>query len=175
MCALKTNVPVSRQGEEAAGERGAAPIPYGWEPFGSLRREIDRLFEDMTSGWGFGRSLDRAPWSGLAAPATDIVENDKEFVATVELPGLEEKDIDVKVSDGSLSIHAEKSEESKEEKENYRLHERRYGSFSRSFTLPTSVEPDRIAASYDKGVLKIVMPKTEDAKKKQRKVEVKAA
>ncbi len=175
MCAMKTNVPVGGQGKEAAAGRGAAPVPYGWEPFGSLRSEIDRLFEDVTSGWGVGRALERMPWKGLAMPATDIVENDKEFVATVELPGLEEKDIDVKVSDGAISISAEKSEEIEEEKENYRLHERRYGSFARSFTLPISVDPERISASYDKGVLKLVMPKTEEAKKKQHKIEVKAA
>jgi len=129
--------------------------PAPWRPFDSLRREVDRLFDDFQ--WGslrspFGRSvLDVEPfWRGeiswAKAPAVDVVEKDKAYEVTAELPGIEEKNIDVKFADGVLSIKGEKTEE-KEDKGNDRyLSERRYGSFQRAFRLPDGVDADKIAA-----------------------------
>jgi HSP20 family protein len=181
MSTSKNTVSVSREGGSGQPERAPAPVQRFREPAASLRREIDRLFDDMTAAWPQfrmprGGLFDVAPWAGLgAAPAADIVEKDGEFVMTLEAPGMDEKDIEVKVSDGAISIRGEMTQEKQEEKENYRLSERRHGSFARSFTLPASVDADRISAKYDKGVLTVAMPKSDDARKRQRKIEVKAA
>jgi HSP20 family protein len=116
--------------------------PQAWQPFETLRREVDRLFDDF--GRDFWRSPFRRPmfdldplWrrelSWAAAPAVDIVEKEKAFEITAELPGLDEKNIDVKVANDGLTIKAEKKEEIEEKKKDYYLQERRYGSFRRSF------------------------------------------
>jgi HSP20 family protein len=166
-------VPITR----AAGEKpetAMVPAEPGWEPFLSLRREIDRLFDDMT--WRPSRLFEMRPWTRVPTlPAADIVEKDGDFVMTLDVPGMDEKDIEVKLSDDAVTIRGEKTEEKEEEKEDYRLSERRHGSFVRTFSLPDSVDADKISATYGKGVVKLVMPKTDSAKRKQRKIEVKAA
>jgi HSP20 family protein len=173
MTAVTKPVPVTR----AAGEKpetAMVPPEPGWEPFLSLRREIDRLFDDMT--WRPSRLFEMRPWTRVPTlPAADIVEKDGDFVMTLDVPGMDDKDIEVKLLDNAVTIRGEKTEEKEEEKEDYRLSERRHGSFVRTFSLPDSVDADKISATYDKGVLKLVMPKTNSAKRKQRKIEVKAA
>lgn len=135
-------------------------------PFGALQREIDRLFEDFSRGFPtFG--------STELLPRMDVYESDKEIELTAELPGLEEKDVEINVSDGLLTIRGEKRSEKEEKDQNYRLVERSYGSFSRTIELPAGVDPDKIKATISKGVLKVAIPKppAKDAKK----IEVKAA
>ena len=154
-----------------------------WQPFESLRQEINRLFDDF--GWGswqpFPRSLFAAEplfRRGLmraTMPAVDLVESDKAYEITAELPGMDEKNIDVKVTDGRLSIKGEKQEEKEEKKKDYYLHERRFGSFERSFDLPESVDPEKIEASFKKGVLTVTLSKKAEAQKPAKKIEVKAA
>ena len=158
--------------------------PAPWRPFDSLRREVDRLFDDFQ--WGslrspFGRSvLDVEPfWRGeiswAKAPAVDVVEKDKAYEVTAELPGIEEKNIDVKFADGVLSIKGEKTEE-KEDKGNDRyLSERRYGSFMRSFQVPEGVDTGKIEATFSKGVLNVKLPKSPEAQKSEKTISVKAA
>ena len=109
-------------------------------------------------------------------PMMDIVETPTELTLSAELPGVDRKDVDVSVDDGVLTIRGEKSEERKEEgdKKVY-LYERSYGSFQRSFSLPANVDASKIAADFDKGVLKVHMPKGPEAKPKGRKIEVKSA
>jgi HSP20 family protein len=155
--------------------------PAPWRPFDSLRREVDRLFDDFQ--WGslrspFGRSvLDVEPfWRGeiswAKAPAVDVVEKDKAYEVTAELPGIEERNIDVKFADGVLSIKGEKTEE-KEDKGNDRyLSERRYGSFQRAFRLPDGVDADKIAASFKNGVLTVTVPKTPEAVRSEKKIPI---
>ena len=116
----------------------------------------------------FRRALTRA-----TVPAVDIAESEKGYEIKAELPGMDEKAIEVKVTDGSLTITGEKQEE-KEEKDYY-LQERRYGSFKRSFELPESVDPDKIEASFKKGVLTVILPKKAEAQKPAKKIEVKSA
>ena len=137
MAETATKLPVGR---EAKADR-----PAEWRPFESLRREVDRLFEDFQLGsWRspFGRSLfDVQPfWRGEVgwgkAPAVDIVEKEKAYEVTAELPGMDESNIDVKFSDGTLTIKGEKRDEKEEKKKDYYLSERRYGSFQRSFGVP---------------------------------------
>ncbi len=99
-----------------------------------------------------------------------------ELLLTAELPGIDRKDIDISVDDGVLTLRGEKIEEKKEadEEKKYHLFERNYGTFQRSFTLPTGVDPNKISAEFDKGVLKVHLPKTAEAKVKGRKIEVAA-
>jgi HSP20 family protein len=108
-------------------------------------------------------------------PAVDVVESEKAYEITAELPGMDEKNIEVKVTDGSLTIKGEKQEEKEEKERGYYLQERHYGSFERSFELPESVDPDKIEASSKNGVLTVTLPKKAEAQKAAKKIEVKGA
>jgi HSP20 family protein len=105
-------------------------------------------------------------------PAAEIVEKDDQIVLTAELPGLEKKDVEIIVDDDVLTLRGEKLEEKKEEDKKFHLYERTYGTFQRSFTVPRGVDPAKITAEFDKGILKIFLPKTAEAKAKGRKVEI---
>jgi len=151
-------------------------------PFESLRQEMDRVFEDFTRGFGrfpLSRSLfDIEPMrtyegaAALSAPAVDVVEKEREYLITAELPGLDERDIEVNVADDILSIRGEKKEEREENAKNYHLSERRYGSFQRAFQLPAGIDAEKIAASFQKGVLTVSLPKTPEAQKKEKKIAI---
>jgi HSP20 family protein len=166
-------------------ETATAPAPArarGVEPWQSLRDEMNRLFDDFWRG-GFGlpslrRTLEE-PSSryessfDITAPAVDVAEDDKAFHIAAELPGMSEKDIEVNLSGDTLTIKGEKREEKEEKEKNYYVSERRYGSFQRSFTVPDSVDRDRVEASFEKGVLTLALPKTPQAVKQQKKIEIK--
>jgi HSP20 family protein len=152
-------------------------------PFEKLRQQVDHLFEDFSLGSGlslFNRGLfDVAPlWDreliGQSMPAVDIVEKDKSFEITAELPGMDQKDIEIKLSNGSLIIKGEKQETKEEKKKGYHLSERSYGSFERMFNLPKEVDADKIEASYSKGVLSISLPKKPEALKADKVVQIKS-
>jgi len=156
---LKSLIPVGRQ-------RGVARAD---NPFLSLQQEVDRLFNDFSRGFPtLGAGL-----TGSMLPTMDVAETDKEIEITAELPGLEEKDVQINVADDVLTIRGEKKAEKEEKDKNYRLVERSYGSFERSLELPKGVNLDAIKASIDKGVLKVSVPKPAPAQVK--KVEVKTA
>jgi len=156
-------------------------LPSSWYPFETMRREFDRMLEDFNYGFWhprFARALfDYEPFGhqahGSGLPV-DIADKDGEYEITAELPGIDEKDIDVSTRNGSLVIKAEKKEEKEEQKKGYVVSERRYGSFERQFGLPKGVDSDRISASFKKGVLTITLPKTADAQKHEKKIAVKA-
>ena len=107
------------------------------------------------------------------SPNIDVKENDKEIVVSAELPGIEEKDIDLTISHNTLTIRGEKQSETKNEEKGYQHIERSYGSFSRSIALPCEVHDDKANAVYKNGVLKITLPKTETARKEKHKIEIK--
>ncbi|MCC6779072.1 MAG: Hsp20/alpha crystallin family protein [Hyphomicrobiales bacterium] len=162
----------------STSERRAAPAE--WHPFESLRREVDRLFQDFQLGpRSFGRGLfDTEPfWRGELsfgkAPAVDVVDKEKGYEITAELPGLDESNVDVKFSDGVLTIKGEKKEEKEEKKKDYYVSERRYGSFERSFRVPDGVDADKIEASFKNGVLTVTLPKTPEAQKTEKKIAIK--
>jgi HSP20 family protein len=156
---LKSLIPVGRQ-------RGVARTD---NPFISLQNEIDRLFENFTAGFpSIGNGM-----TNITLPSMDVSETDKEIEITAELPGLEEKDVQINVSDNILSIRGEKKAEKEQKDKNYRMVERSYGSFERSLELPDGINADAIKASIDKGVLKVVVPKPAPAQSK--KIEVKSA
>jgi HSP20 family protein len=154
-----------------------------WHPFSSLRREIDRLFDDFDGGFWrapFRRAaFDLEPswrrdFMPRSVPATDIAETDKGYEITAELPGMSEKDIEVVAANGVLTIKGEKKEEKEEKKKDYYLSERRYGSFERRLQIPEGVDPDKIEASFNKGVLTVNLPKKPEAQKPQKKIEIRA-
>lgn len=140
--------------------------------FGDVENRMSRFFEgDLNEPFanGFNETV------GLI-PATNIVEKAEELTLTTELPGMALSNIDVSIDNGVLTISGEKTEERKEDDEDLKvfLFERTFGSFQRSFTLPASVDSAAIFAEFDKGVLKVHMPKSVEAKSKTRKVEVKS-
>ena len=106
------------------------------------------------------------------APPVDIYEDEHNITLKLEVPGIEEKDIDVRIENNTLTVHGERTIEKEEKEENFRRVERQYGSFTRSFTLPSSVDPGQVTAHYDKGVLKIRLAKRTEAKPRQIKVNV---
>jgi HSP20 family protein len=170
----------ARKLEVTAGGKSAASAPRAaWEPFESLRRQIDRAFEDFGSWrWPFSRSafeiepLWRRELRG-ASPAVDIVEKDKEYEITAELPGIEEKDVEVKLTNDVLTIRGEKQEHKEEKKKDYYLSERHFGSFQRAFRVPEGIDPDKVEAAFKNGVLTVTLPKTPEAQKKEKKIQIK--
>lgn len=132
------------------------------DPFMRLRHNIDQVFDNMLGDWtGRMNKFDRA-----FIPTIDVHETAKEIRVTAELPGLEEKNIDVSLLNGALWIKGEKNEEHEEEKGDVYRCERRYGSFQRMIELPTEVDADKIKASFKKGVLKVTLPKTKEASRR---------
>jgi HSP20 family protein len=168
MSALR-NLPEKSEGSVNPAQRA---------PFTSLRREIDRLLEDFDGGlWprSFRQGWLKPLGRGETVPAVDVVEKDNAFEVTAELPGMEEKDIEVSLSDRGLLIRGEKKAEKEEKKKDYYLSERSYGSFERYFGLPEGVAADKIAASFKNGVLTVTLPKTAEARNGQKKIPVTAA
>jgi HSP20 family protein len=106
-------------------------------------------------------------------PSMDVKETDKEITIEAELPGLDEEDVSLTIQNGVLTIEGEKKLEHEEDKEDYHVMERRYGSFQRSLRIPDTVNEDKIEARFDKGVLKVVLPKRPEAASEQRKIEIK--
>jgi HSP20 family protein len=164
-------------------EKSSAAMPQVWRPFENLRREVDRLFDDFDSG--FWRSPFRAPFfdveplrhgNGSAAiPAVDVSETDKGYEITAELPGMDEKNVEVKLANGVLTIKGEKHDEKEEKKKDYYMRERSFGSFERIFAVPDGVDSEKIEARFNKGVLSVTLPKSPEAQKAEKKIAVKAA
>ena len=153
-----------------------------WRPLEKLRQQVDHLFEDFNRGSGlspFGRGLfDVEPlWRreliGHGMPAVDISEKDKSYEITAELPGMDHKNIEIKLSNGSLIIKGEKKEDKEEKRKGYHLSERHYGSFERVFNLPKGVDAEKIDASFSKGVRSISLPKKPEAIKADKVVPIK--
>ena len=161
---LKSLIPIGR-------ERGGLWARND-NPFMSLQREVDRLFDDFSRGLPTFGTLGTWGTTELT-PKMDVSETDKEFELTAELPGLEEKDVEVNVADNILTIRGEKKAEKERKDKDYRMIERSYGSFARSVELPAGFDPDAIKATITKGVLKVTIPKPAPAVTK--KVEIKAA
>jgi HSP20 family protein len=140
-------------------------------PFRSLRREMNRIFDDF---WlePFGAFEE---WPGSFVPTIDVVEDDKEIRISSELPGMDEKDISVTVSDSTLTIQGEKKQEQEEKEKGFYRRESSYGTFHRVVDLPADVNEDKAEAEFRKGVLKIRLPKTAEAQTKAKKIKIKSA
>jgi HSP20 family protein len=156
-------------------------VPSVFESMTSLRDEMNHLFDDFFTG-----SERRMPsmfrtyepgWllgtrRGEMTPAVDVSENDQAIVMTAELPGMKEEDVDLVLRDDMLTVRGEKKSEREEEKENYHLSERRYGSFERTFRLPEMADAEHIKAAIEDGVLTVTIPKKPEAKVAEKKIKI---
>lgn len=139
-----------------------------WDPFRevvALQNRMNSLFRDLNEGEG---PLTTAAFT----PAADIYEDEKKITLKLEVPGIEEKDLDVRVENNTLTVKGERKFEKEEKEENFHRIERRYGSFYRSFTLPSTVDAEHVEASYNAGVLKVELKKKPEAQPRQIKVSV---
>ncbi len=136
--------------------------------FTTLQDRLNRLFRDTYAPEGREDALTTVGF----APPVDVYEDEHNVTLKIEIPGIDEKDIDVHIENNTLSVHGERKFEKEEKEENYRRVERQYGSFTRTFTLPNTVDANQVHANYDKGVLKISLAKKAEAKPKQIKVNV---
>lgn len=139
-----------------------------WDPFrelSTLQDRMNRLFNDQFSAVTRDESL-----TGAFVPPVDVYEDENTIQVRMEVPGIEEKDIDIRLENQVLTVRGERKFEKEEKEENFHRIERRYGSFTRSFTLPAAVNAEDVTADYDKGVLKIRLAKRAEAKPKQIKV-----
>jgi HSP20 family protein len=142
-----------------------------WDPLrdmATLQNRINRFVRESYSPEGPEEALTTTTF----APPVDIYEDEHTITLQMEVPGIDEKDIDVRVEDNTLTVHGERKMEKEQKEENFRRIERQYGSFIRSFTLPSSVDRGQVSADYEKGVLKIKLAKKAEAKPKQIKVNV---
>jgi HSP20 family protein len=176
MAEAATKLPVKTETSPAPQQ----PKVADWRPFDTLRNQVDRLFRDFETGFlqtPFYRDIDnlvRRDFGFAVAPAIDIAENNNAFEVTVELPGLDAKNIDLQLSDGVLTIKGDKNEEKEEKSKDRYVSERRYGSFRRSLQVPANVDADKIEASYKSGVLTVTLPKSAEAQKKQKTIPIAA-
>jgi HSP20 family protein len=153
-------------------QKGLAPLGLNEWPVFGLRREMERVFDSFFRDFDLGSTR---PWSEEFIPATNVMDNGKEIKVTAELPGLDEKDIEVVVSEDGITIKGEKKAEKEEKDDGRYLLERCYGSFYRNIPLPATVNMDKVEAKFKKGVLEVCLPKKEEAKKKEKKIDVKTA
>ena len=143
-----------------------------WDPFRdiiTLRERMDRMFEDSLSRF---RMPEEATMPTFWSPSVDIYETDENIVLKAELPGVDKKEVSVEVKDSTLILKGERKREKEVKEENYHRVERSFGTFMRSFSLPVSVKQDQVKAKFRDGVLEVTLPKAEEAKPKQVKVEV---
>jgi HSP20 family protein len=137
-----------------------------WDPFRdvvALQNRVNSLFREMNEG-------DSPLTTASFVPAVDIYEDAKKVVLKLEVPGMEEKDLDIRVENNTLTVTGERKLEKDEKEENFHRIERRYGSFYRAFTLPSTVDTENVQASYNAGVLKLELNKKPEAQPKQIKV-----
>ena len=142
-----------------------------WDPFrefSTLQDRMNRLFRESYGPEDREESLTTTSF----APPVDVYEDEHNIILKIEVPGIDEKDIDVQLENNTLTVHGERKFEKEEKEENFRRVERRYGSFTRSFTLPATVDSEKVTAHYDKGVLKVNLSKKAEARPKQIKVSI---
>ena len=140
-----------------------------WDPFrefATLQDRMNRLLQDSFSG------REEALTTGAFTPAVDVYEDEHTLTLKLEVPGIDEKDLDIRVENNVLTVRGERKFEKEEKEENFHRIERQYGSFTRSFTLPNTLDTEKVEADYDKGVLKVRLAKKAEAKPKQIKVNI---
>ncbi len=160
-------------------EASQPPAPRYPDPFGAMRAEMDRVFDNfLGGGWGSMPGLPGLPGllgegkGAMVVPSVDVRENDTEIVVEAELPGMEQDDVDISLRDGVLTVKGEKKSERVEDRDDVHVAERSYGSFSRSFRLPETVDEENVAAALDNGVLRVTLPKRAEAVKAEKKIKI---
>ena len=160
--AVKTLFPFGKKNEPARRDDD--------NPFALLRRDMDAVFENFFRGFSMEHFEGRL---GTFTPKVDVLESDKEITVSAELPGMDEKEIEVSLTREALTIRGEKKVEKEDKGRDYYRMERSYGSFSRTVPLPEEIDQDKVAAEFKKGVLKVTLPKTAQAVKESKKITVK--
>ncbi len=155
--------------EQESGSGELLPARGGGDPLSRMHREMDRLFEDFFGA--FDKPSDRHPGLMLR-PSIDIAESKKAYRISVEVPGVDEEDIDLTLDGDALVISGEKRQESEDDEDGYHRVERSYGSFRRVLTLPTDADPDGISAKFRKGVLMIEIPRTREGNGGRKRIEI---
>lgn len=164
--AIKDIIPWNREESRSLSKRTEMP-----DMFLSMRDEMDRMFDSF-----LGSSFEQTPFEGRGfSPQMDVSENDKEIRVAVELPGMDENDVQVSLNRNMLTVSGEKKIEKEDKSQNYHRIERSYGSFSRSIPLPEGIDQNKIEAAFKKGVLSVVLPKTAQAEKDHKQIKVKRA
>ena len=165
--AIRDLIPWGRRGRELASTGEEHPVASLW-------RDMNRLFQDFFEGheWPLAKEWGKA---GAFSPRVDVRETDKEVVVSAEVPGMDEKDIQVELTDDGLTIRGGKETETEEKKEGYVRKETSYGSFRRFIPLPAEVQAAKASAELRKGVLTVTLPKTPEAKAKRKKIEIKGS
>lgn len=141
-----------------------------WDPFSDLtflQNRVNQLFNQPFALW---HSPEQSLGSASFFPPVDIYEDDRSIILQAEIPGIQEKDLDIQLENNVLTVSGERKLENEEKKENFHRIERHYGRFSRSFGLPATVDPDSVNAEFDNGVLKVTVAKREEAKSRQIKI-----
>lgn len=157
--------------EDVMNEKSSNFLPGLWSdiPFAGLRKEMDQALESF---FGKQNLLSGSEGEKFIAPLIDVAENDSAITLTAELPGITEQDVDLSIQNGVLSLKGEKKMEKKDDKDNYHVVERRYGSFQRSMRLPSSVDEAAISARFDNGVLTVTLPKKPGTAPAERKIAI---
>jgi HSP20 family protein len=145
-----------------------------WDPFRevvTLQNRLNSLFQEYNRGDNAADPVSTASF----VPPVDIYEDEHKIVLKLEVPGMKQEDLDIQIENNNLTVRGERKFEKEEKEENFHRIERRYGSFYRAFTIPNTVDPESVKASYDAGVLTVQLEKREEAKPKQIKVQVGSA
>lgn len=153
-----------------------SPLPVKREeeyPFNELQLEMNRVFDNFFKGFDIVPFESSGDGFGKYNPSIDVKENEKEITVTAELPGLEEKDFELLMTDDTLTIKGEKQEEKEDKGKDYYRMERSYGCFNRVIPLPEGIDTKHVDAKFKNGVLKVTLPKTDEAKKKVKKITIK--
>jgi len=145
------------------------PLDMFQRDFAGIRSDMDRLFEGY---FGNGKGLASQVWPEGKMPSVDEAEDDKAYHVKVDLPGIAEKDVDISLADGVLTIRGERTVEDEQKDRDFVRKERAWGKFERSIVLPFEVDADKVAASFDKGVLSVTLPKSPTARSKVKKISV---
>jgi HSP20 family protein len=159
----------------AFGGFTAPSLRQGGDPFLALHREMNRLFDEAFRGFGLaegGAGPEAFASSGVAVPRIDVSETDQELKVLVELPGVNQNDVEITLVDDVLTIRGEKKAEHEDRQQNYHVMERSYGSFARSVRLPFAVDPDRVQATFRDGVLTVALPKPAEVQQKERRIQI---
>jgi HSP20 family protein len=147
------------------------PAERRGDPFSTFREEMDKLMDNIFGGFDLRRFERRID---TFVPRMDVVDTGKEIKVSAELPGLDEKDIDVSFANETLTIRGEKKEDKEEKGKDYYRSERSYGSFTRTIPVPADIDPGKVAATFRKGVLTVTMPKTKQAIDESKKISIKS-
>jgi len=154
-------------------------LARGYNPISRFHDEMDRLFDQFFGGinlpsWAGGAGKEAFGGNGFLTPAIDVSETDKEYCVEADLPGLDEKEVSLTLQDGVLVLKGEKKEEKEESKKDYRISERRWGSFQRALPIPSDVDENHVSAEFKKGVLTVHLPKSAEAQKSAKQIQIKA-